>query len=341
MYKDGEGIPSEREVNPEYPWNDLQRIERFEVSRRNIEPAFSDNIRVISNRFLPDRGSILDIGAGTGALRQRMPENYALRTIHTDISSTYMKVFKEKHPDAQASFADATTLPFKDGAFDAIISLSTFHTIIDLDSAVSEARRVLKPGGSFVNILDITPSPIPMLDYMISKQLLIFPAANVRDNFGVPQRAYKAPTRQEVGSFIENHPYIDKELFDSIALAVRDPMHLYLRFEADRSGRLRSEFAHNLQQINFPGEPTPITELFQQRLTESLMTTGFENIEAENVTNNRKTLKEAALNETSIENIKQRVTGVTSRYYYSSLPDNMQIISSTVQCISATKSQNK
>ena len=50
---------------------------------------------------------------------------------------------------AIALSADATRLPFPDGAFDAVCAMDVLEHIEDLDGAVSEIARVLAPGGRF------------------------------------------------------------------------------------------------------------------------------------------------------------------------------------------------
>jgi len=49
--------------------------------------------------------------------------------------------------------ADAAALPFADGIFDVVVSTAAFEHIADLDGAVREVARVLKPGGlTHINI---------------------------------------------------------------------------------------------------------------------------------------------------------------------------------------------
>src|SRR5918994_3494348 len=48
----------------------------------------------------------------------------------------------------QRSGLDGQSLPFPDDSFDAALSTWTMCTIPDLDSALAELRRVLKPGGT-------------------------------------------------------------------------------------------------------------------------------------------------------------------------------------------------
>lgn len=43
--------------------------------------------------------------------------------------------------------ADATALPFPDGAFDAAVSIQVYEYVADLPNALAELYRVLRPGG--------------------------------------------------------------------------------------------------------------------------------------------------------------------------------------------------
>ena len=54
--------------------------------------------------------------------------------------------------------AHAPRLPFPDGCFEAAVSGFLFRNVIDIPQALSEQRRLLKPGGRIV-ILDTTRPP--------------------------------------------------------------------------------------------------------------------------------------------------------------------------------------
>lgn len=51
--------------------------------------------------------------------------------------------------DVEFLQGDATRVPLADDAFDAAFSEAAFQLVADLDAAVREARRVLRPGGAF------------------------------------------------------------------------------------------------------------------------------------------------------------------------------------------------
>jgi ubiquinone/menaquinone biosynthesis C-methylase UbiE len=54
--------------------------------------------------------------------------------------------------------ADATELPFPDASFDTVVSCLMLHHVIDWPAALSEARRVLRPGGTFLGY-DLVRTP--------------------------------------------------------------------------------------------------------------------------------------------------------------------------------------
>lgn len=87
-------------------------------------------------------GKILDVGTGCGILHSLYPQ---LDIIGIDISSGMLKHHKGKH-----LLASADNIPFDDNHFDSVVCRSTLHHLHDPKKALSEIRRVLKPGGRFV-----------------------------------------------------------------------------------------------------------------------------------------------------------------------------------------------
>ena len=98
-------------------------------------------------------GSVLDLGAGTGAMFPYLDsgENVELYGIEPD--PHMRRQAKEKAAeldlDIDIRSAGAENLPFDDGTFDVVIASMVFCTIPDVDTALDEVARVLKPGGEF------------------------------------------------------------------------------------------------------------------------------------------------------------------------------------------------
>ncbi len=95
-------------------------------------------------------GEILEIGCGTGPNFEYYPAG--ARVTATDYSE---HMLPRAHADAEAAAASvelrlaaAGALPFDDASFDAAVSTLVLCSVPDLDQALSELRRVLRPGGA-------------------------------------------------------------------------------------------------------------------------------------------------------------------------------------------------
>ncbi len=55
--------------------------------------------------------------------------------------------------------ADLTALPFRDGAFDAVVHVHVLEHIMDDRAALREIRRVLRPGGAMLMMVPFAPIP--------------------------------------------------------------------------------------------------------------------------------------------------------------------------------------
>lgn len=108
---------------------------------------------------LPARGSLLDIGTGTGdiaaAARQRHP---AAQVVGVDFTIEMMQA--GRHDPARATLpfvqGDTFALPFADDVFDAVVSGFLLRNVVDRAAALREQVRVTKPGGRVV-CLETTP----------------------------------------------------------------------------------------------------------------------------------------------------------------------------------------
>lgn len=100
-------------------------------------------------------GSVLDLGTGTGDLaREALTQYPKARVIASDFTLEMMRVGKQ-NGDLNFSTADALRLPFKDNTFDAVVSGFLMRNVTDIQKALQEQLRALKPGGRIV-ILDTT-----------------------------------------------------------------------------------------------------------------------------------------------------------------------------------------
>jgi demethylmenaquinone methyltransferase/2-methoxy-6-polyprenyl-1,4-benzoquinol methylase len=111
--------------------------------------------RVIQLARLTNAASLLDLGTGTGDLaREALSQFPSAKVTAADFTLEMMRVGQHVGP-LNFSTADALRLPFNDSAFDAVVSGFLMRNVIDLQKAIQEQFRVLKPGGHVV-ILDTT-----------------------------------------------------------------------------------------------------------------------------------------------------------------------------------------
>ena len=98
---------------------------------------------------LRGRGSVLEIGVGTGLIALPLHEA-GTPMLGLDISAPMIGKLVEKaggHPPFPLVLGDATALPFADDAVDAGLIRWVLHLIPDWPAVVAELVRVVRPGG--------------------------------------------------------------------------------------------------------------------------------------------------------------------------------------------------
>ncbi len=77
----------------------------------------------------------------------------ASRNLISESVYSARELLKEANLPAQVVQADATSLLFEDGTFDCVYSFGVLHHIPDVEKALAEIKRVLKPGGQVMAML--------------------------------------------------------------------------------------------------------------------------------------------------------------------------------------------
>ena len=89
------------------------------------------------------RGPVLDIGSGEGRLGDALPDD--VRWVGVDASPSMLEQC-ERRP---VVLADMRALPFRDGSFAEAAHLWCLYHLDRPVDAITEARRVLRPGGRY------------------------------------------------------------------------------------------------------------------------------------------------------------------------------------------------
>jgi len=98
-----------------------------------------------------DGERVLDAGCGTGNLAFALAGRCNVDSIQgIDFSAVYVKEAAAKNDDPRIAFreGDICALPYGDATFDRVLSLLVLHFVPNGATAVSEMRRVARPGAT-------------------------------------------------------------------------------------------------------------------------------------------------------------------------------------------------
>ncbi len=93
----------------------------------------------------------LDLACGTGDLAFAVAARGA-RTVGLDITHRMVQLAKQKSGGVRFITGDMTSLPFRSGSFDLVTTGYGLRNVPDLDAAIAEIARVLRPGGRLLSL---------------------------------------------------------------------------------------------------------------------------------------------------------------------------------------------
>ena len=106
-----------------------------------------------------DPATVLEVGAGTGKLTQQL---VALgHDVHaTEPAPEMLEILRRNLPDTRSTQAPAEDLPVPDRSVDVVVAAQSFHWF-DLELALPEIARVLRPGGRLGLVWNLRNEKIP------------------------------------------------------------------------------------------------------------------------------------------------------------------------------------
>ena len=131
------------------------------VTRQAIEPLI-EGLGDITGRRL------IDICCGTGDLAEAAALSGALVT-GLDFAEPMVEIAQARVPVAKFEVGDAEKLNFEDAGFDAATCAFGLWHLAEPDKAISEAARVLKPGGTYSYTTWLPPDQgWDMMDFLMT-----------------------------------------------------------------------------------------------------------------------------------------------------------------------------
>jgi SAM-dependent methyltransferase len=118
------------------------------------DPEYEEQILPLAAEWLRGSDRVLDVGTGEGQLARLAVKGGAGLVAGLDPTWKQLTVARERAGGPVYARGAAATLPYRDGAFDAVVACLVFEHIDDYVEAIGEVARVLRPGGRFLFFLN-------------------------------------------------------------------------------------------------------------------------------------------------------------------------------------------
>jgi len=148
-------------------FNDWARAGRGAGMEKGHRPVGEQAIDLMK---IPADARVLDVGCGSGWATRLMAEKASSgRVIGIDIADEMINLAREESASfANVDFqvASAEKLPFGDGDFTHAFSMESLYYYDDILTALSEIKRILKPDGVFVTVVDLYQENAPSAQWI-------------------------------------------------------------------------------------------------------------------------------------------------------------------------------
>ena len=118
-----------------------------------VDPEYTEQILPLIAEHLPATGRMLDVGCGEGQVA-RVAADHGLEVVGVDPSHTQVLLARERASGPSYLQGSATGLGVGDESVDVVVACLVFEHIADVDAALAEVVRVLRPGGRFLFLLN-------------------------------------------------------------------------------------------------------------------------------------------------------------------------------------------
>ncbi len=112
------------------------------------DPEYVEQIIPLAVEELAGRHKILDLGCGDGQIARALAAQGS-DVLGVDPTQLHIDVAIERGGGPQYVLGGATNIPADDETFDAVVACLVFEHIDQMDEAMTEVARVLKPNGQF------------------------------------------------------------------------------------------------------------------------------------------------------------------------------------------------
>lgn len=113
-----------------------------------VDPEYEEQIIPLAVEELAGFTNVLDVGCGDGQIARALAAQGST-VLGIDPTELHISIARERAGGPTYELGSATSLPVTDDSQDAVVACLVFEHIDDLDAAIAEVARVLRPGGQF------------------------------------------------------------------------------------------------------------------------------------------------------------------------------------------------
>jgi SAM-dependent methyltransferase len=138
--------------DPELVRKEYADESRFSIRQATWQSATGPDAHDIVLEALAETAPrrVLEVGPGKGELAERIAVELGAEVIAVDQSERMVDLTRER--GVEAIVGDVQALPLEDGAFDAAVAAWMLYHVPDVELAISELARVLRPDGRLVAV---------------------------------------------------------------------------------------------------------------------------------------------------------------------------------------------
>lgn len=180
------------------------------------DPEYEEQIIPLLIDNLHSATTVLDVGTGEGQLL-RIASKIDGVDLVAGIDPTWEQIIEAKRRGPSFSYfkATASSIPFADESFDAVIACLVFEHIDDLSGAISEVSRVLKKGGRFL--------------FFLNHPLMQTPGSGWIDDHIIGEQYWR------IGKYLDEERTVEEVEKDVYIPFIHRPLHSYLNTLAENS----------------------------------------------------------------------------------------------------------
>jgi SAM-dependent methyltransferase len=138
--------------DPELVRAEYEDESRFNVRQATWQSATGPDVHELVLAALAETAPtrVLEVGPGKGELAERILREVGTEVVAVDQSERMVELTRDR--GIEALVGDVQALPFDGGDFDAAVAAWMLYHVPDVDRAIAELYRVLRPSGRLVAV---------------------------------------------------------------------------------------------------------------------------------------------------------------------------------------------